>query len=146
MAENTTQSYTNHTRWDPPFHFFAIPVFMVTVVVNIWNLIQGPFSFSAVWMVIFSIAVVVAALKIRLYALKVQDRVIRLEERVRCAALLSEPVRSRIGELTEAQCIALRFASDAELPGLVEKTLAGNLPGKEIKKSIANWRPDYFRV
>jgi uncharacterized membrane protein YciS (DUF1049 family) len=146
MAHNAPQNYANHTRWDPLFHFFAIPVFMVTVIVNIWNLIQGPFSFSAVWMVIFSIAVVVAALRIRLYALKVQDRVIRLEERVRCAALLSEPMRSRIGELTEAQCIALRFASDNELPGLVEKTLAGNLAAKEIKKSITNWRPDYFRV
>ena len=146
MAENTQQNYANHTRWDPPFHFFVIPVFMITVIVNIWNLIQSPFSFSAVWMVIFSIAVVVAGLKIRLYALKVQDRVIRLEERLRCATLVSEPIRSRIGELTEGQCIALRFASDAELPALVEKTLAGKLAGKEIKQNIANWRPDYFRI
>ena len=146
MAENSTQNLSNHTRWDPPFHFFAIPVFVINFFLTLGLLIRGPFHYGGLWIVILSLAGLIAALKIRLYALKVQDRVIRLEERVRCAALLSEPVRSRIGELTEAQCIALRFASDAELPGLVEKTLAGNLPGKEIKKSIANWRPDYFRV
>jgi hypothetical protein len=83
--------------------------------------------------------------KIRLYALKVQDRIIRLEERLRMHELFSEPLKSRIGEFTEGQLIALRFASDAELPALAEKALQG-LDQKQIKASIKTWRPDYFRV
>src|SRR5713101_9233701 len=146
MAANAPQSFANHTRFDPLFHFFVIPVAATSFVITVWNLIQGPFSLGAVWMVIVAIAVLVAAFKIRLYALKVQDRVIRLEERLRCANLLLEPMRSRIGELTEGQFVALRFACDAELAALVEKALAGKLPSREIKKAIVNWRPDYYRV
>ena len=88
---------------------------------------------------------VVATFKIRLYALKVQDRVIRLEERLRMHELFSEPLKSRIGEFTESQLIALRFASDTELPALAEKALQG-LNQKQIKAAIKTWRPDYFRL
>jgi hypothetical protein len=81
-----------------------------------------------------------------LYSLKVQDRVIRLEERLRLATLLPEPLRMRIPELTERQLVAIRFAQDAEVPLIVETTLKEKLEPKQIKDLIQNWRPDYWRV
>ncbi len=93
-----------------------------------------------------ALAALVAVFKIRLYALRVQDRVIRLEERIRLTSVLSEPLRSRIGELTGAQLVALRFASDTELPSLVERALQEKLSRADIKKAVVNWRPDYSRI
>lgn len=149
MAD-TPQSYAHHTRWDPPFHFFVLPVFVFAVVASIVHLIRcishHHHIFHATLMVVFACAALVAIFKIRLNALKVQDRVIRLEERLRLATILPEPLRSRIPELTESQLIALRFASDGELPGLVQKTLNEKLSNNDIKKSIQTWRPDNFRV
>jgi hypothetical protein len=95
---------------------------------------------------LLALAATVAAPLIRINALKAQDRVIRLEERMRLASILNEPLKSRIVELTEPQLIALRFCSDAELPGLVDKSLNNRLSPADIKKSIVNWRPDTFRV
>lgn len=145
MPEQTTQTFANHTRWDPAFHFFAMPVFLITFFLTVWNMIQN-FSFASAWTVVLAAAAIVAVFKTRLYALKAQDRIIRLEERLRLATLLPESQRGRISELREGQLVALRFASDAELPALFEKTLAGNLKGGDIKKAIVKWRPDYFRV
>ncbi len=145
MPDQMPQTFANHTRFDPPYHFFVIPVLAITVLVTIWNLIQNA-SFYSAWMVVVALALVVLALKCRLYALKVQTRVIRLEERLRLATLLPESLRAKIPQLTEGQLVALRFASDAEVPGLVEKALAASLPNTEIKNAIVNWRPDYFRV
>jgi Family of unknown function (DUF6526) len=145
MSDQLPQNYSSHTRLDPPYHFFLLPVIAITLTLSIWNLIQHP-GFSAAWGVVVMIAVVILAFKTRVYALKAQDRVIRLEERLRLTTLLQEPFRSRIGELTEGQLVALRFAPDAEIPGLVERALQDRLPASEIKKAIVNWRPDYFRV
>ena len=146
MADNSSQTYTSHTRFDPPFHFFIIPVAVITVLLLIWNLYQVGMTFAGVWTVVVAIAALVAFFKIRLYALKDQDRIIRLEERLRLSTILPEPLRSRIGELSESQLIALRFACDGELPSLVEKTLSSKLPAAEIKKTIVTWRPDYHRI
>ena len=145
MPDQMPQTFANHTRFDPPYHFFVIPVLAITVLLTIWNLIQNA-SFYSAWMVVVALALVVLALKCRLYALKVQTRVIRLEERLRLVTLLPESLRAKIPQLTEGQLVALRFASDAEVPGLVEKALAASLPNTEIKNAIVNWRPDYFRV
>jgi hypothetical protein len=108
MANPVPQSYANHTRWDPPFHFFALPVILLTVIAAIVHCVQRPSWFSA-WLVLFSIAIVVLAVKSRFYALKAQDRIIRLEERERLLALLNVPLRNRIAELTEAQLVGLRL-------------------------------------
>jgi hypothetical protein len=145
MPEKTPQSLAHHTRLDPPFHFFVLPVAGITVLVAIWYLIQNP-GFYAAWLVVVALAGLVLAVKTRVYSLRIQDRVIRLEERLRLASLLPESFRPRICELSESQLIALRFASDAELPGLAEKTLSGKLSAEEIKKPIVNWRPDYWRI
>lgn len=145
MSDQSPQSYANHTRLDPPYHFFLLGVLAVTLVLVIVNLVQHP-GFTAAWGLVVMFAAIVLAFKARVYALKAQDRVIRLEERLRLSNLLQDPLRARIGELTESQLIALRFASDAEIPALVEKTLASSLPAAEIKKAIVTWRPDYFRI
>jgi Family of unknown function (DUF6526) len=105
------------------------------------------YDLLAAWILVLMAAVLaMAGLLTRVSALKAQDRVIRLEERLRLMALLNEPLKSRIGELSEPQLIAIRFCSDAELPALVDKSLKNNLSSKDIKKSIVNWRPDTFRV
>jgi len=141
----STQNLSNHVRYDPPFHYFLLPIFAITVIVAIVHAVRHPGLLSG-WLVLFAIAVIGLAFKARLYALKVQDRVIGLEERLRLATLLPEPLCARIPELRESQLIALRFAPDAEIPGLVERTFSENLSSDAIKKSIQSWRADYWRV
>ncbi len=145
MADRAPQNFSNHTRLDPPFHFFILPVFAISLILTIVHLVRRPSVHSA-WLVVFILAAIAAIFKIRLYALRVQDRVIRLEERLRFATLLDPALRPRIAEFTEAQLIALRFASDAELPALAARALNEKLSNSEIKKSIQHWRPDYWRV
>jgi hypothetical protein len=145
MAEKKPQTYANHTRWDPPFHFFALPVFILLALAGMVHFIWRPGLHSAVLFVVGA-ALATVVVKSRLNALKVQDRVIRLEERLRLASLMPEPLRSRIPELTEGQLVALRFASDAEVAKLAERALNEKLSRADIKKAIQTWRPDYWRV
>ena len=152
MAEKVPQTFANHTRFDPPFHFFVLPVFVLGLLLALVHffahITHGDFRdhFHAFLLILLAMALLVVVLKERVYAVKVQDRVIRLEERLRLAMLLPEPLRARIPELSEAQLIALRFASDGEIPKLVERTLKEKLSRADIKKAIQNWRPDYWRV
>ena len=141
----TPQTFANHAKLDPPFHFFVLPVAAITFIAAGVHLFRFPGLVSG-WLFVVSMAGVVAVFKIRLYALGVQDRVIRLEERLRLMSVLQEPLRSRIGDLTQTQLIGLRFAPDAELPALVERALKEGLSRKEIKKAIVNWRADYSRI
>jgi hypothetical protein len=142
------QNFKNHTRFDPPWHFFVAPLllinigFAITATVRHWP--DHPHLFP--WWIVMSIVIFVAVGLARGHALKVQDRVIRLEERLRYDRLLSPELRSRSEVLTVRQIVALRFASDAELPGLVQRTLDENLESKQIKQAIVNWRADYLRV
>lgn len=145
MAEKKPQTFSNHARFDPLFHFVMAPIFGLSVIAATIHFIWRPSMHSAGFFLV-AVAALIAAFKIRLYALKVQDRVIRLEERLRLAALLPEPLRSRIPEITEGQLIALRFASDGEVAGLAERALNEKLARTDIKKAIKVWRPDYWRV
>jgi hypothetical protein len=139
------QSYVDHGRTDPAFHFLLVPISALTIIVALVNAVRHA-GFNSAWLVIVSIAAAIALFKMRLYSLKVQDRLIRLEERLRLQQLLAEPLRSRIPELTVGQLVALRFASDAELPALVTRALNEKLSKDDLKKSVTAWRPDFFRV
>ncbi len=140
------QTYASHTRWFPPFHFFVAPVLLLNIFVSAYLLYRTP-SRLGVWELIVSVALLLTALSARLMALAVQDRVIRLEMRLRMREVLPADLHSRIGEITREQCVGLRFASDAELTALVRKVLAGELKTSgEIKKQVAQWQGDYLRA
>jgi hypothetical protein len=145
MANAAPQSYANHARLDPTFHFVLAPLAIMSVVLSIIVFTRHPGLTSTLW-VVLAIALLMNATKTRNYALKVQDRLIRLEERLRLSQLLPETARPRIAELKESQLIGLRFASDAELPALAMRALNEGLTQKQIKASIQVWRPDTFRV
>lgn len=145
MSDPVPQSLQNHVRYDPLFHFGLLPVFSTAVVWSIVYAVRHP-GIHRWAMVIFFLAVLILAFKTRLYALKVQTRVIRLEERLRLHEILSEPLRSRIPELRESQIVALRFASDGECPRLVEQALDKKMTNADIKKAIQQWRADDWRV
>jgi hypothetical protein len=151
MAQES-QSYDHHTRWDPPFHFFVLPIFVIALIMSLIHFFahfsHSDFreNFHAFLLILLAVAFLVLVFKVRLNPLKVQDRVIRLEERLRLTQLLPEPLRARIPELTEDQLCGLRFASDAELPKLAERAMNEKLSRTDIKKAIKTWRPDYWRV
>jgi len=144
----TPQNLQNHMRLHPPFHFVILPMLLLNFIFSIYVTIHHwPAHWAlGVWSIVMSVVFFVMAGIARGGAIKVQDRVIRLEERLRLAALLPAEDRAHIDELSVEQLIALRFASDAELPALVRKTLTQNLEPKAIKQSIVNWRGDYHRV
>ena len=139
------QTFRNHRRTDPPFHLFIVPVAIISIIAVIIRLIRFP-GLGNAWLLVVAAAATVAIFKIRLYALRVQDRLIRLEERLRLMSILPKPLGERIGELSDSQLIALRFASDAELPALVEQALLEKLDRTQIKRAVVNWRADYSRI
>ena len=141
-----TQTYSNHVRWFPPFHFVLAPFMLVNLIYWIVRMVQVP-SWDHGWMIVVSLALTVMILVARVQALKVQDRVVRLEERLRYREVLSPELAEKAVNLRTGDMIALRFASDEELPGLVEKTLAGGFEKpKDIKLAVKDWRGDYLRV
>jgi len=142
------QSFKNHGRSDPSMHFFVFPVLIINFFVSIYLTIHHWHEYRALhlWWIVVSAALLVLATKSRMNDLKVQDRIIRLEENLRLARLLPPADLAHIQELDIKQIIALRFASDAELPALVHKTITQGLEPKAIKQHITNWRADNHRV
>src|SRR5438445_2520050 len=140
----TEQTLENHGKIVPIFHFFAIPVFVINFVWSLLRLWHLGISFAGIFGVILAAALVILVFEARLFPLAVQDRVIRLEERLRYAQVLPADLQARTGELTINQIVSLRFASDAELPALARKVLDEKMTErKAIKQLIKSWRPDY---
>lgn len=143
---DTGQTYSNHARFYPLFHFVVFPVLAINMFVTLWSLIKAP-GLATVWGFVVALALVLLALAARLMVLTVQDRLIRLEMRLRLRELLPADLQGRTATLTRDQLVGLRFASDAELPGLVRQALDGALKTRaDIKKAIKDWQGDYLRA
>jgi uncharacterized protein DUF6526 len=141
-----TQNFENHAKTVPAFHFFVLPVLVFNLV---WCIVRAVRSFSAATLVsaVVALALLLLALFARMFALAVQDRLIRLEMRLRLQQLLPQELRPRIPDFTIDQLVSLRFASDVELPGLARKVLDEKLTErKAIKKLIQNWQGDFLRA
>ena len=140
------QSLQNHARMIPAYHYFVFGAFTINLALSIANLASAP-SFTTVAGVLTAAALIVLAFYARVFALKAQDRVIRLEMRLRMRDLLPADLQPRIRDFTADQLVAMRFASDAELPGLAARVLAGNVHDKKtIKGMIKDWQGDFLRV
>lgn len=144
MAE---QNFANHGKLYPPFHFFVLPVMAINFFWACYRLYAAGFSWDGAERVLLALGLFVGFGVARIMALRVQDRVIRLEERLRYERVLPADLKPRVEEFTVDQFVALRFASDAELPGLARKVLDEKMnERKAIKQMVKNWRPDYLRA
>ena len=140
------QSYANHRRWFPLFHYFALPILAVHVVVTTTGLLRHP-SLETAWGVVVALALLGGILANRVSALIVQSRVVRLETTLRLMRVLPAELRARVPELRLGHLVALRFASDEELPALVARCLDGELRNvDEVKRAIRVWQPDHLRA
>jgi len=143
MAE---QSYKRHARWLPAFHFFVMPVLLANVLNSLRHVYLLP-TLGMVFQLVVAAALLTLALMSRVMALTVQDRVIRLEMRLRLRGLLPPDLHPRINELTHRQLVAMRFASDDEMAELVREVLNGKLAtSNEIKQRVKNWQADWLRA
>jgi hypothetical protein len=142
----TTQTYANHTRWHPPFHFFVLPVMIINVVWSIVYFFNSP-GWNRGWAIVVSLALLLLAFIARTNALRAQDRVIRLEEQIRYQQILPDDFAQQARSLTIDQIIALRFAPDEEVEALVRGVLEGRLKkSADIKRAVNTWRADNQRV
>lgn len=146
MADST-QSYATHRRFYPLFHFFAIPILTINLIVRIIYAWMHRGARLMWWEVVVALALLAVAFASRVMVLTVQNRLIRLEETTRLQRCLPDDLRGRIGELSSGQLIALRFCCDDEVAGLTRSVLEGNVKSREeIKKQIKTWRPDTMRA
>jgi Family of unknown function (DUF6526) len=141
------QNFANHAKTVPAFHLFVLPVLFLNIGWSVYRWKASLWSLDGAIWVLTSVAILMGFLLARMFALSVQDRVIRLEERLRCERLLPQDLQPRIAELEPGQLISLRFACDAELPALARKVLDEKIKDrKAIKQQIKNWRADYLRA
>jgi hypothetical protein len=145
MSKTSPQSFKNHARLDPAFHVVLGLILLLNLIYSIIHLVRHV-SWRSGWFVVLSVAAIIVVLKLRLYPLKVQDRVIRLEERLRLQSLAPAEWHAQLYRLSEDQLIGLRFAGDDEVVGLAKAALEENLTRKQIKQRIRNWRADDWRV
>ena len=145
MADKV-QNYGNHTRFEPFYHFIASPIALVNLVVQIRHAYYYGTRY-AIWNAVLAVGILALVASARLMATTVQDRLIRLEMRLRLREVLPAALHAEIPRLNVKQLVGLRFASDAELPGLVQRVLAGELTEqKAIKLAIKDWQADWQRV
>lgn len=143
---NAPQTYANHAKFVPMFHYFAFPVLLGNVLVHGYDVVRGP-NLATVWGLLVAVALMISLFVARLFALGAQDRVIRLEERLRMRELLPADLQGRIPEITREQIIGLRFASDEELPALVAQVLRDNIQKRDaVKKLVKHWRADHHQL
>ena len=150
MSESTPQNFKNHGSVDPWFHYVLFSILILNFLYAVCHLVlafvRNTHTFPAAWFLVLSFALCIFWVKVRTYPLKVQDRVIRLEERLRLQLLAPAGWQKEILLLSEGQLIGLRFASDEEVVDLAKSALAENLTRKQIKERIKNWRTDNFRI
>ncbi|MEK7381539.1 MAG: DUF6526 family protein [Gemmatimonadota bacterium] len=140
------QNHANHPKYFPLYHFVAFPILTINLGVAVAGIVKAP-SLATTWQLVMAFGFLCVLLAARLMALKVQDRVIRLEERLRLARVLPADLRGALETLRPSHLVALRFAPDDEVVELVRQVVAGKLnEQKEIKQAIRNWRPDYLRA
>jgi hypothetical protein len=147
MANQKPQNFQNHVRVVPAYHMFVFGVFVINIGYTTYRLVKDAFSWGSLINLLVALALVVLFFHVRIFVLAVQDRVIRLEMRLRLAELLPAELRPRIMEFSVGQLVALRFASDAELPALARKVLDEKLiDRKAIKQLVKDWQADYLRA
>jgi uncharacterized membrane protein YciS (DUF1049 family) len=140
------QSFEQHAKMVPLYHYWGTAFLVIPTLYFAYAAVTD-FSFASLLMFVFGVGVIIAALFARIFALGVQDRVIRLEERLRMERLLPDELRPRIEQVTTDQLVGLRFASDGELVELTRRVLDGELTDrKSIKRAVKSWRPDHQRV
>lgn len=145
MAEST-QNYQNHAKFVPMYHYVLTGILVINFLAMAYHAVRDP-GLSHLWAVVMAAALIMIALFGRVFALKAQDRVIRLEERLRMRELLPADLKGRIQDFSANQLVALRFASDAELPELAATVLRDNVQTRDaIKKMVKHWRADDHRL
>jgi hypothetical protein len=145
MSDDDVQNYGNHRRWNPPWHFVVMPILVLNALIAIVVMARAP-SRGTVWAALVALTLVAALALVRRMALRVQDRVIRLEERLRLSRLMPDR-HEEIEDLNRAQLIAIRFASDLEVPHMLDRITRGEITTQdEIKRAVQHWRPDHLRA
>jgi hypothetical protein len=146
MASPAPQNLKTHRRYDPAWHFVGGMIVLFGVIVAAVHAFKegGFYNWS---MAVYTVGILLTVFRARAQTLIVQDRLIRLEMRLRLKEVLAAPLAARIDDLSVRQLVGLRFAGDAELPALVERCLSGQLADDEaVKKEIRDWQPDWLRA